>query len=103
MGLLNLFSKPHPAHLMRLPSGSFTMDRNGQIIVTTLPSSFPREVLNDMGHSVLETFAEARKAGLYLDKLVLQFGSLKISARDLSGGAIVFFSPITPISINARN
>ena len=103
MGLLNFFSKPSPATLMRLPSGSFTMDRNGQIIVSTLPSNFPESVLADMGHAVLETFTEARKAGLELEKLVLQFGSLKVSARDLSGGTIVFFSPVTPISITAKN
>src|SRR5688572_7286127 len=103
MGLLNFFSKPNPATLMRLPSGSFTMDRNGQIIVSTLPSGFPEDVLRDMGRSVMETFTEARKAGLDLDKLVLQFGSLKVSARDLSGGTIIFFSPVTPISINAKN
>jgi hypothetical protein len=88
---------------MRLPTGSFTMDRHGRIIVSTLPSGFPEEVLHDIGRSVMDTFAEARKAGLYLDKLILQFGSLKVSARDMSGGAMVFFSPITPISINSIN
>ena len=103
MGFLNLFSKPNPATLMRLPSGSFTMDRHGQVISSTLPSTFPETMLHDMGRSVLETFAEARKAGLLVDKLVLQFGSLKVSARDLSGGAIVFFTPVTPISINTKN
>ena len=103
MGLLNFFSKPNPATLLRLPSGSFTMDRSGHIIVSTLPSSFPEDVLCEMGRTVMETFADARKAGLDLDKLVLLFGSLKVSARDLSGGTIVFFSPVTPISITAKN
>ena len=103
MGLLSFFSKPSPTTLLRLPSGSFTMDRDGQIVVSTLPTSFPTGVLNDMGRSVIEAFADARKAGLYLEKLVLQFGSLKVSARELSGGAIVFFSPITPITINSKN
>ena len=103
MGLLNFFSRPSPTTLLRLPSGSFTMDRDGQIVVSTLPSNFPVDVLNDMGRSVLETFADARKAGLHLEKLVLQFGSLKVSARELSGGAIVFFSPVTPFTNNAKN
>ena len=103
MGLLNFFSKPNPATLLRLPSGSFTMDRTGHIIVSTLPSSFPEDVLSDMGRTVMETFTDARKAGLHLDKLVLLFGSLKVSARDLSGGTIVFLSPVTPISITAKN
>ena len=103
MGLLNFFSKPNHTSLMRLPSGSFTMDSTGRIVVSTLPSSFPEGTLHDMGRSVLDTFAEARKAGLPLEKLVLQFGSLKVSARDLAGGTIVFFSPVTPISINSKN
>jgi hypothetical protein len=30
MGLLSLFSKPKEAKLMRLPSGSFTMDADGK-------------------------------------------------------------------------
>ena len=103
MGLLNLFTKPKSVALMRLPSGSFTMDRNGKIIVTTLASNFPRELLQDMGQTMIDTFADARKAGLPLDKLVVQYGSLRVSARELSGGTIVFFSPVTPISIHAQN
>ena len=103
MGLLNFFSKPNPTALLRLPSGSFTMDRHGQLIVSTLPSTFPEDVAHDLGRAVMETFADARKVGLHLDKLVLQFGSLRVSARDLSGGAIVFFSPVTPISTSAIN
>ena len=103
MGLLTLFSKPKSVALLRLPSGSFTMDRNFRIIVTTLASDFPQELLQDMGKSVIQTFSDARKAGLPLDKLVIQFGSLRVSARELSGGAIVFFAPVTPISIHAHN
>jgi hypothetical protein len=103
MGLLNFFSKPGSVSLVRLPSGSFTLDRNGQLVVSTLPSSFPREILDDMGRAVLDSFAEARKAGLELERLVLQFGSLKVSARDLAGGAIVFLSPQTPLSVNSSH
>jgi hypothetical protein len=79
------------------------MDRNCKIIVTTLASSFPQELLQGMGETVIQTFADARKAGLPLDRLVIQFGSLRVSARELSGGAIVFFAPVTPISIHAQN
>ena len=103
MGILNFLAKPKPPTLQRLPAGSFTMDRHGQLIVSTLPSGFPTSLLDDMGRCVLETFAEARKAGLHLDRLVLQFGSLKVSARDLSGGAIVFFTPVTPLSTTDHN
>ena len=103
MGLLNFFAKSNPVALQRLPTGSFTMDRHGQLIVSTLPSTFPEAVLHELGHSLLGAFAEARKAGLHLEQLVLRFGSLKVSARDLSGGAIVFFSPITLIGSTTQN
>lgn len=102
MGLLNIFSKATSTSLLRLPSGSFTVDRNGNVIVSTLPSSFPAEVLTDMARCVLDAFAEARKAGLELERLVVQFGSLSVAANELAGGAIVFLTPQTPLSPSAK-
>ena len=40
MGLLDFFNKPTPS-LLRLPSGSFTVDRKGKLLVSTVASSFP--------------------------------------------------------------
>jgi hypothetical protein len=97
MGLLNLFSKP-AAPLLRLPAGSFTLDRDGRILVATLPSTFPTELIRHIGRSVLETFREAQSAQLPLTELVIRYGSLKITAREMRGGAIVFLAPLTPIS-----
>ncbi len=100
MGFLNFFSKPVPS-LLRLPSGSFTIDRGGRVLVATLPSSFPSELVAQIGRSVLETFRDAQAAQLPLSKLVVRYGSLKITAREMRGGAIVFLSTqtlITPAS-----
>lgn len=97
MGFLNFFSKPAPP-LTRLPSGSFTVDRGGSILVSTLPSSYPVELMQLVGQGVLETFREAQAAQLSLSELVLLYGSLKITAREMRGGAIVFLAPQTPIS-----
>ncbi len=97
MGLLDLFSKEAPA-LIRLPSGSFTLDRDGDIIISTVPSSFSRPTLQDIGRRVLETFREARAAHLPLSELVVHFGGFKIVAREMRGGAIVFLSPQTLIT-----
>ena len=47
MGLLNLFARPAPT-LMRLPSGSFTVDRDGRVLTSTLPSSFPASLVKDI-------------------------------------------------------
>ncbi|HMP81190.1 MAG TPA: hypothetical protein PKA41_00615 [Verrucomicrobiota bacterium] len=101
MGLLNLFSKPAPP-LMRLPSGTFTVDRDGRILVSTLSSTYPVELVKQVGRGVLETFREAQSAQLTLSELVIIYGSLKITAREMRGGAIVFLAPQTPISAPER-
>ena len=55
MGLLTLFSKASPT-LLRFPSGSFTVDREGSVIVGTLPSSFPSGVVKDISEQILAAF-----------------------------------------------
>lgn len=95
MGFLKLFSKPIPPALLRLPSGSFTMDRTGRIVVTTLPSSFPAEIVTDIGDRILSTFRDALEAQLPLEELIVYYPALKITARELRGGAIVYLSPQT--------
>jgi len=97
MGLLSLFAKPAPG-LLRLPSGSFTVDCDGRILTGTLPSSFPADVVQDIARQVRAAFAEADTAQLPLTELVINYPSLKISARELRGGAIVFLSPKAPSS-----
>ena len=92
MGFLNLFPKPaqQPANL---PSGTFSVDRTGRVLVATLPSSFPKELLSDIGQRVIKAFQDANTAQLPLNELIIQYSSLKIVARELRGGAIVFLTP----------
>ena len=92
MGFLNFFAKP-AATLLHLPSGSFTVDRDGSVLMGTLPSTFPRELVRDLGTQVLATFRQAAAAQLALSELIVNYPSLKITARELGGGAIVFLSP----------
>jgi len=97
MGLLNLFAKPAPT-LVRLPSGSFTVDRDGRVLTGTLPSSFPAGLVRDIAREVRAAFSEAGAAQLPLAEFVINYPSLKISARELRGGAIVYLSPRAPSS-----
>ena len=83
---------------MRLPAGSFTMDRAGRVVVSTLPSHFPDELLHDIGQAVLKTFRDAQALQLPLAELHVHYGSLKVSARELRGGALVFLAPVTPLT-----
>jgi hypothetical protein len=92
MGLLNLFAKPAP-NLLRLPSGSFTVDREGTVLIGTLPSSFPPDLASDIATQVLAAFREAEAAQLPLSVLSIYYPTLKITAREMRGGAIIFLSP----------
>jgi hypothetical protein len=94
MGLLNLFSKGSPA-LLRLPSGSFTFDREGKVLIGTLPSSFPSELVKDIAQQVLAAFRDADAAQLPISEVVMNYATLRITARELRGGAIVFLAPRT--------
>jgi hypothetical protein len=78
--------------LLQLHSGSFSMDRTGRILATTLPSSFPRNLVQTIGQCVALTFEEAQNAQLPLNELVIHYPGLKITAREMRGGAIVFLS-----------
>jgi hypothetical protein len=92
MGLLNFFSKPAP-ELIGLPSGCFTVDRSGNVVTATLPTSFPRALVAEIGRHVLSAFRESQAAQIPLSELVIYYPSLKITARDLHGGTIVYLAP----------
>lgn len=94
MGLLNLFAKSN-SRLLLLPRGSFTVDKDGQLLVSTLPQSFPSELAEEIALQVLETFRSAHAAQITLRELVVRYANLKLTARELRGGAIIFLVPQT--------
>ena len=94
MGLLNLFSRTGAA-VQRLPSGSLTIDRNGNIVATTVSSKYSTALLRDIAAQVMGLFRGAQTAQIPLSELNIHFASLHITAKELRGGAIVFLSPKT--------
>jgi hypothetical protein len=92
MGLLSLFSKAAP-QLQPLPRGSFTVDSDGRVLVSTLPQSFSRTLATDIATEVLAAFKASQAARLPLTELVIRYSSLKLTARELRGGAIIFLAP----------
>ena len=94
MGLLKIFAKP-PARLLTLPYGSFTVDREGRVISSTLPQAFPVALAQDIATQILATFRSAKVAQLSLNELIIRYSSLKVTARELRGGAIIFLAPKT--------
>ena len=93
MGLLALFSKPSRSGLVHLPSGSFTVDRDGKIMTSTLPQSFPASSMEGIGEQVIASFRAARAAQMPLAEIIVYYAALKILARELRGGAIIFLMP----------
>ena len=95
MGLLDIFSKSDAPTLARLPYGSFTIDADGRVLGSTLPQSFPAAQVKEIGQQVLAAFRNAQKAQLAFSELVVSYSALKVTARELRGGAIIFLAPQT--------
>jgi hypothetical protein len=94
MGLLNFLSRRRSGTgLIRLPTGSFTLDPGGRIVASTLPRSFPSTHVQQIGALVLSTFRSAREAQLPLTELIADYAALRLTARELRGGAIIFLAP----------
>jgi hypothetical protein len=98
MGLLSLFSKPR-AGVRLLPSGTITVDRNSRIVASTVSSAHSNELLEEIGNYILHLFREAHKAHIPLSEMTIQFASLKINAREMRGGAIIFLSPSHSLNV----
>ena len=95
MGLLTFLSKKNYSWLLHLPSGSFTLDRDGQVMSSTLPSVFPKTQMSHIGQKVLTAFTTARNAQIPLSEIIISYAALRILARELRGGAIVYLMPQT--------
>jgi len=93
MGLLTLFSKAPETKLVRLPTGSYTLDKDGRIMTSTLPRSFPEEYLREIGRRILTALHEARKSQIPLAEITVHYATLKVQARELRGGAMIFIMP----------
>lgn len=79
---------------LHIPTGCFTLDEEGAVVATTLPSDFPEKVMTSIGEAVIRTLRGAELAGLGLSELSVHYGSLRISARDLHGGTLIFLNPL---------
>ena len=99
MGFLSRLFKSDKANLVQLPAGSFTVDKAGKIMTSTLPQSFPAERLKEIGDPVLAAFRGAERAQMPMTEIIINYSALKILARELRGGAMVF---LMPQSMNQR-
>jgi hypothetical protein len=93
--LKSIFNREAASAPLPLPSGSFTIDRTGRMVSSTLSNIFPEKLALEIGRAVIETFRKAQAAEVVLTELTVNFASLKLTARELRGGAIVFLAPVT--------
>ncbi len=90
-----LFKRRTPRKLGKIPSGAFSLDREGRIIASTLPQWFPVTEMRDIGERVLAFFRNAQHAQMPLQELNVYYPSLRVTARNLRGGALIFLLPQT--------
>jgi hypothetical protein len=90
---MRFFKRKESGRLARLPSGTFTLDRDGKVVVSTLPRGFPEAQMREIGERVLEFFRNAQTAQMPLQELNVYYPSLKVTARNLRGGALIFLLP----------
>jgi len=99
MGFLKkLFRFRSRAVVQQLPSGSIAVDREGNVVTSTVSSAYSRDLLRAIGRDVLALFHEAREAQIPLAEVNIYFVSLHITARELRGGAVIFLFPQTALS-----
>lgn len=96
MGVLKPFSRSlKPLRPERLPSGSFSIHSGGEIVSSTLPSSFPSQIVLQVGQTVLAAFRRAQEANLPLGEMHIHFSGITVTARELKGGALIFLNPVS--------
>jgi hypothetical protein len=97
MGLLDIFSKSKgDAAPLEIPAGTYTVDKEGRVLSSTLPTSFPPECFEQITKPILAAFAQAQAAQAPLDELVFSYSALKITAKEMRGGAMIFLAPHGP-------
>ncbi len=101
MGFLGLFEQTAKVPL-KIPTGCFSLDPEGNVVSSTMPSSFPEEIIVEIGEAILETFQESHESGLGLTEISIHFSSLRVTARDLHGGALIFLNPLTMSSLQSN-
>jgi len=89
--------RSHPV-VQQLPTGSIAVDRDGNVVTSTVSSVYSKALLHEIGRGVLALFREAREAQMPLAEVTIHFVSLRITARELRGGAVIFLFPQTALS-----
>jgi hypothetical protein len=97
MGFLKKIFGSAAGSVQELPMGSLTVNAQGEIVTTTVSSAYSESLLSDIAREVLVIFREAKNSQLPLAEVTIHFASLRVTARELRGGAIIFLLPQTAL------
>ena len=92
---MGLLTKPNAGKsgLHRLPCGAFTVDTHGNLVSSTVPQWVGESLVLQIGRQILAVFKGASGVRPPFSELRVQYEALRITAREMRGGAIVFLSP----------
>ena len=93
-----MYTSRSGAEVYRLPTGSMTVDRDGNVVTSTISSTYSAGLLRGIAEEILRLFREARAAQFPISEFNLQFAGLQVTAREMRGGAIIFLSAKTPFT-----
>ena len=101
MGFLKRLFRSHAAvhaAVQQLPAGGLIVARDGKVVASTISSIYPQALLRDIARDVLLLLRQAREAQMPLAELSIHFASLRVTAREMRGGAVIFLSPQIALS-----
>ena len=78
------------------PTGSYTVNNTGQLVMSTLPQKFPIPLAQAIGRRFLELFKASLDSPQPFTELRIEFAELSLTARALRSGALVFLEPRPP-------
>jgi hypothetical protein len=89
----HFFIKPAKPRLVELPSGSFMINRKGDVTTSTLPRSFKPEQAQAIGQRFLAAFRHAEELELQFTEFAIDFDNMRLVGRNMRGGALIFVVP----------
>jgi hypothetical protein len=90
--ITQFFIKPTKPSLVKVPSGSFTVSREGKVMTSTLPQAFAKAHVHVISEHILTAFRLATVAEIPVTELVISYANLKVVARDLRNTVVVFIA-----------
>jgi|GEM_PF-572942 len=95
MGILRSYARtPAPVSTENIPSGCFSVHREGGIVVSTLPSDVPEDMILEIAGVAIGAIQASQQTNLGVTEVIIRYSGCRITACDLRGGVLVFIHPL---------